>query len=389
MTAGASPGGGPSPLRRQFLQGVLWTMIPSWVLAAVVAPPARGAAAPGRRVPSVVDVRDHGAVGDGIHDDTGAFQATIDAMPASGGTVRVPAGRYLIDAARSVRLRSHVHLLMDADARLIAIPNALERSYVILVEDVDDVTIRGGRIVGERAGHRGSSGEWGHGISVHGARRVTVADVEVSACWGDGICIGTIFGRGGLMKVATDVTIERVVCRGNRRQGLSITSSRRVKVLDSQFTDTGGTRPGCGIDVEPGTRRMGAVDVLIARCTVSGNQGSGVQLDGINVSRLRLEHCEIRDNHGYGVLMSGVNHAVIADNTIADNGLTGALVRENVSECRIAGNTFRNNSTRRLHQALKQVRRRLAGVSPAHGTGDLKVRDGARAIVLGGNRFDP
>lgn len=42
------------------------------------------------------NVRDYGATGDGATDDTAAIQAAIDALPAGGGTVFLPAGTYLV-----------------------------------------------------------------------------------------------------------------------------------------------------------------------------------------------------------------------------------------------------------------------------------------------------
>jgi len=389
MTGPALIDGACAP-RRQFLRQACALALPAFVLTrlagASVLPAALASAASSTPMPSV-DVRRHGAVGDGVHDDTGAFQAAIDALPPSGGVVNVPPGRYLIDAARSVRLRSHTQLVMDADAQLMARPNALERYAVLLVRDVGGVSIRGGRIVGERAAHLGSGGEWGHGIDVSGARDVSIRDIDVSACWGDGICIGTIFARGRVVKVASDITIERVTCRGNRRQGLSITSARRVTVRDCQFSGTGGTLPGCGIDVEPGTLKMGAEDVLISRCAITGNQGSGIQLAGANITRLRLEQCEIRDNRGYGVLIGGAQQVVVAGNTIADNGLSGTLLRRDVRACLVAGNTFSRNGTRYLHEAIKQAMRKLAGGPAPRGTRDLKVDDGAQATVREDNRY--
>lgn len=336
----------------------------------------------------VHSVRDSGAVGDGVHDDTAAFQRAINRLGPGGGTVRVPAGRYAINATRSVRLRSHTKLVMDADALLLALPNALPRSYVLLVEDVDDVSISGGRIRGERAGHLGTTGEWGHGISIHGARNVRISDIQVTGCWGDGICIGTIFGRGRAMTVASDITLARVACIGNRRQGLSITSARRVQVIDSQFSGTGGTLPGCGIDVEPGTPRMGAQDVLISGCQIHDNQGSGVQWMG-DVQRIRMERTTIRDNHGYGVLVAGVSAGAIEQNTIAGNGLIGALVREDVRDLRIVRNAFSGNSTRQVHRALKRIQRLVQGQSALPDRRELQVRPGAQAVQATDNTFAP
>ncbi|HET6431611.1 right-handed parallel beta-helix repeat-containing protein [Dyella sp.] len=369
--------------RRAFLRRACALALPVLVLPAMGK--AALAVAPGPRKP--VNVREHGAVGDGVHDDTAAFQAAIDSLLLVGGTVSVPAGRYLIDAARSVRLRSHTRLVMDRDAVLLAKPNALERYAVVLIRGVIDAGVSGGRIVGERSEHTGSKGEWGHGISVLGARHVSIRDVDISACWGDGIWVGTIFGRGGAMKVASDVTIERVTCRGNRRQGLSITASRRVTVRDSHFRDTGGTAPGCGIDVEPDTMKMGAEDVLISGCSMSGNHGSGLSVAGENVLRLRLERCDIRSNRGYGVLVTGAGRVVLADNTIADNGLSGTYLRRGVRSCVLAGNTFSRNGTRYMHEAIKQAMQAFAAEPASRSKRDLKVDDGVQATVMESNRY--
>jgi len=58
-----------------------------------------------------ISVMDYGAVGDGVVDCTSAFQSALDAAIASGGTVIVPAGNYLVsstltlgDSSSSVRL---------------------------------------------------------------------------------------------------------------------------------------------------------------------------------------------------------------------------------------------------------------------------------------------
>ena len=45
-----------------------------------------------------VDVRDHGAVGDGRSDDTEAFASAIEAARVVRGRVLVPAGTYVVDS---------------------------------------------------------------------------------------------------------------------------------------------------------------------------------------------------------------------------------------------------------------------------------------------------
>ena len=365
--------------RRGFLRGALLATAAPWLPRAFAAP-ATASARSAR--PLTIDVRAKGARGDGEHDDTAAFQAAIDGLPVSGGTVSVPAGTYMIDASRAINLRSNVHLELAADARLSAIPNALPRSHVIKVWRASNVQISGGQIVGERAGHRGSKGEWGYGINIQASNKVSVRDIHIADCWGDGIWIGAL-GRPGAAVVSTEVTLSRVTCTNNRRQGLSIGPVRGVSVVDCTFSHSNGTKPEAGIDIEP--QRQGlARDITISRCAITDNQGTGLELHA-NVSEVVVKGCTIRGNRGYGVLGVGVSGATIADNTIDGNGLTGVVMGKTTQNCQITGNTFSNNATRLARTALKN----LLHPSPArYSSRDLRVMDLSKGIHLSNNTFD-
>ena len=71
----------------------------------------------GRR--PVVDVRDHGARGNGKRLDTKAIQRAVDAAAKSRGTVVFRKGTYL---AGSLELRSGVRLVIERRATLLASP---------------------------------------------------------------------------------------------------------------------------------------------------------------------------------------------------------------------------------------------------------------------------
>lgn len=64
-----------------------------------------------------LDVRDFGARGDGITKDSAAIQKAIDtAAQRGGGTVTVPAGRYL---SGTIHLRSHITLHLENGAIIL------------------------------------------------------------------------------------------------------------------------------------------------------------------------------------------------------------------------------------------------------------------------------
>lgn len=325
--------------RRQIVAGLAGLMaVLTRVDAAHAAPIVR------TRGAARIDVRNHGARGDGMRDDTLALQSAIDALPAEGGTVVVPAGRYLIDPQRSVWLRGRMHLAMAADAHLVARANAAERAYVLTLQGIGDVEVSGGRIVGDRDVHLGSSGEWGHGVMVRGAERVTLRDLHISRCWGDGISVGgmSVGGMSGERPVPSrDVLIVNVTCAGNRRQGLTIARARQVRVIRSSFVDTGGTLPGCGIDVEPDANDS-ARFVLIADCLVRGNQGPGIHLYQ-RVTDVTVRNCTIERNHGDGVFIADAQGCVIAANVIRGNGQYGLNVRGASRDIHVSKNRFSDN----------------------------------------------
>ena len=77
-------------------------------------------------------VRDFGAVGDGVHDDTDAIQCAIHACPED-GRILVPAGTYFV---RPLVLKSHMTLELKKDAVLLADP--CEEHYPLLPGEIRD-----------------------------------------------------------------------------------------------------------------------------------------------------------------------------------------------------------------------------------------------------------
>lgn len=309
---------------------------------AVYLPPTRSRGA------AVLNVRDFGAVGNGVMDDTSAFQRAIDALPSTGGTVQVPDGTYLIDPARNVRLRGSMHLELSPSAVLKAKPNSLERAYVLMAYRVANVEISGGRIIGERDEHLGTTGEWGHGIMIRGASRVTIRDMHISKCWGDGVSIGGAEQAGEPTIASVDVVITNIVSTGNRRQGLTIGRSKNIKVYDSEFSYTKGIAPECGIDIEPDAGDLGTAETIhIENCLLRHNNKNGILIYK-RVTGVTLRKCTIEFNGGYGVYAVSPQTGYLALNKIQHNYWGGVNFRVVTTNYQISSNTFRNNNTR-LH----------------------------------------
>lgn len=330
------------PTRRDFLKksstlalslAVAGTALPAFAYV----PPSRS------RGTTTRNVRNYGAYGDGSHDDTTGIQRAIDSLPSSGGTVYIPAGTYLIDVTRTIRLRSYMHLKLDPGAKLLAKSTSADRYYVVNAYKVHDVEISGGQIVGERDRHLGTGGQWGHCIGVRGCTRVTVRDIRLSKGWGDGMSVGA--ANGTTTVLSDDVVIANIVSTGNRRQGLTIGRCRNVKVYDSEFSYTSGIKPGCGIDIEPDPFGTSITDtVRIENCWIHHNAGNGVQVYK-TVKNVVVTACTIDYNKGFGVLMIRAHTGYVTNCNLAHNRLYGVSCRDATRYYQVSSNKLRNNKT--------------------------------------------
>ena len=325
--------------RRTFLRNSMMLAVP--VMLGGVSLSAQAAYVPPTRTRGTAtrNVKNYGAVGNGIHDDTAAFQAAINSLPSTGGTVNVPSGTYLIDPTKYVKLRSYMLLNMASDATLKAKTTSATRSYILLLSGVTNVEIAGGRLIGDRDTHHyvsGSTSEWNHGIQIiNSSTHVTVRDLYVAKCAGDGVCIG-----GG----ANDIVIANIISTGNRRQGLSITKSHGIKVYDSEFSYTKGTSPQCGIDIEPdGTST--AYDVLIQNCRLNNNAMYGINI-WKRVSNVTLKSCVIERNGSCGAVTNYCSGIHFIGNTVRYNSATGIFIRDGSSGVSVTGALSYGNYTR-------------------------------------------
>jgi len=291
-----------------------------------------------------LSVRNYGARGDGRTNDTAAIQRAINALPSTGGTVYIPAGTYMIDAVKSVRLRSRMHLELSPDAKLVVIANSALKAYAVLADKVSDVEISGGQIIGDRYRHLRSDGEWGHAIFVRGCKRVTVRDIRVADCFGDGISIGAAPVWQAPAIYSEDVVVANVVSTNNRRQALTIGRARYVQVHDSTFANSNGAKPETGIDIEPDEGGV-AYKITIQNCVVRGNKTYGI-LAYKGSQYVTVRGCTIERNGSCGMVTVGAKATVIGSNTIRYNQATGLFIQDGTVNCSVSGNTFYDNYLR-------------------------------------------
>jgi len=248
-------------------------------------------------------------------DDTAGFNKAVKAVDADPDltTIYVPAGVYLIVPDNNgIELKSNMNLVMSEHAVLKAVKTYVDSYRVIFAANRTGITITGGSIVGERYEHMGTAGEAGHGIALYDCTDVTIQNVDISACWGDGIYLGTYYS-GNNVTDTTDMSkvgnyeIEITGCSvdSNRRNGLSIICASDVLIENSSFTNTSGTDPQAGVLIEPNSPIPRKCENIVLRnCVMRGNKNWSMGITFYWVPRplkqeelvadnILLENCEL------------------------------------------------------------------------------------------------
>lgn len=284
------------------------------------------------------NVLDYGAKGDGSTNDTAAIQAALN----ENERVFIPDGTYCVNVDRPLAPKSGQVINLSDNAILKALPSKHGYNAVIRLLGVSDVSISGGKIVGERYDHIGDSGEWGMGIHViKGSRNIQISDIEISDCWGDGIFIGD-------SPTVTDVVIDNVISDNNRRQGLSITDAKNIVVKNSVFKNTNGTKPEAGIDIEPDEGQT-SEDIQLINVKCQGNSGSGIDLMGITglVKDISITDSDVTSNDGMGIRLVNSRDVTISNGKVIDN-LYGIEIERDVFNASFSNMIVSQNQKRGL-----------------------------------------
>jgi len=279
---------------------------------------------------SVVNVRDFGARPNDQIDDTGAFAAALSALPAGGGTVRIPAGTFLLIATprssigRGIDIFRRTNITLAGDGMqqtvLRMAPGISYRgdTHVILIEQSSDITVRDLMVDGNR--FRVSYGdEQSHGVDVRGSSGVRLQRVIFTGMHGDGVqLIGTL---GPTLRWVENVQVEDCLFTHNGRSGIAVQRAvRGLTVTRNTFTRLNDQ----AVDMEP----------------------SDSSIDGLVPHDFAITNNYFFDTATLAVTVAGISSEQPARNVrVANNTFEGAgMLVFNAVNVRIESNVIRSGT---------------------------------------------
>lgn len=146
---------------------------------------------------------------------------------------------------------------------------ALDRlNDIIKIYDVSNVKIYNANIIGSRREKSHQKGEWSAGICILNCSNVEINNFQIKDTWGDGIFVGSENG-----KVSSNIFIKNGFIDFARRDGISITSANNLDIDHVFISNTYGTLPMSGIQIEPSLYSETIQDVKLNNIYTFNNSG--------------------------------------------------------------------------------------------------------------------
>lgn len=180
-------------------------------------------------------------------------------------------------------LKSNSKIYFQKNSKIITTPSIAEKKDleniknwydIIRVYNKKNIEIFGANIVGDRKQHKGNKGEWGAGIAIKNSENIKIYNAKISNTWGDGIFVGS--EDGGISK---NIYIYNSIIDEARRNGISITSGLNVYVDSTLISNTHGTDPSCGIDIEPSWYKDIIENINLTNIYTYNNANTGIAIN--------------------------------------------------------------------------------------------------------------
>lgn len=212
-------------------------------------------------------------------DELAQLQKVLD-FAAGRGPIHLSRPHYIrpVLGNEALFISSDTTLVFETGARIENLAHNLDRYEMLMISDVENVRVVNPVLDGRRDLNAATTGEYGNGIQILGAcKSIEIVNPVTNNMWGDGIFIGQqLFAAP--YAVPEDVRVVNHSANNCRRQGMSIAGGVRVTVDGPRWTNTIGTDPACGLDIEPDRADSKLLAIRILNPYTSGNRGGGIMI---------------------------------------------------------------------------------------------------------------
>jgi hypothetical protein len=258
-------------------------------------------------------------------DDTNVFQTALNYTAQNGDALEIPAGSYNISP---IFFPSNSYVIVDANV-IVSANIGYSSTAEMLNINSGPVTIVGAgssksifQMPNAQAASIADGSQYRHCLEIGNggaASNVTISGIACNESGGDGIYI----------RDATNVTVVNCLFDRNYRNGGSITGQvNGITLSGNYFTNTNGTLPKSGIDIEPNSPGDFLLNISLQDNYTDRNGGDGLEFELENLTkRSQAVSITVTGHHSDG----NGRYGYVGLNTYPNNPGGTILVENSVS----------------------------------------------------------
>ena len=287
----------------------------------------------------------------------------------------------LMDEEKGIIMKSNIEFDLDG-SKLIVKENNSPYYSAITIQNVNNVIIKNGTIVGDKEKHTfvTENDQWGFGISIKDSYDIEVNNIQICDMIGDGIYISKIKENPYNIRISNCNIFETM------RQGISIISGERIEIYNNEIHDIYGKNPQSAIDLESNdsTQNINNVEIYSNKLyNFGGTYAIKIQKNIYSVDvynneinrsilvydakeMVTISHNNIKDgsiiaysnnnfqNEGFVLNKVNINNNIIENGSveltrvinscIEKNILNNSYININASSCAFANNVLKTSS---------------------------------------------
>ncbi|NOU39237.1 MAG: hypothetical protein HOO89_11015, partial [Ferruginibacter sp.] len=262
---------------------------------------------------------------------TNATTAFVNAINSANDTIVIDkqASDWMINPTHFEYVNNKT-IIFENGVNLVARPGAFASvgSSLFYLDECNNITI-----IGYGASFRMQKSEYiaynnseqRHCVRLMSCNNINIYGLKLMDSGGDGVIIASWSGIA-FQRYCENILLKDLWCDNHYRQGISVISAQHLRVENCWFTNTIGTAPQAGVDIEPNQPFERLIDVVFDKCRFTGNAGNGIKIIPFFLDNTSLpvdvtfNNCYVSDN--------GTNHYQIALRS-DESGTTGNVYFNN------------------------------------------------------------